>query len=507
MRRPLLERVLWALVVLAFPVAAMLLLITGPVSAEDASPSPSESAAPATPMPTASFLVPQATPEPLPPLVPAPPMPTPLVHPSDGQSNTCFDCHLEINGIQRTISTDWQDSAHGKVGIGCADCHGGDPTSDQITVAMAPSNGFIGVPGRDAIVGICGSCHADVERMRSYNLPTDQYVKYFSSVHGQRLAAAGDTRVAICTDCHGVHDIKKISDPTALTYPTNVPALCASCHADADLMKPYGIPTDQYQIYQQSVHGKALLEDRDIRAPSCASCHGWHDAKPPQSTEVVEVCGKCHTATQALYEESRHAQLGSVAPKCWTCHGTHDVSPPGLQIFGVGEATRYNCEICHDPVTKELRLDVTLFANQADRRCDTCHHKESTIYDQAKAIHDSLKGAQDAYDTAAAKIAQAASLGMIVNDAQVALSEAKTYLIQAQASVHTTKLTVVAGHTNDTVDKSGVADSMAQAKIDEATNRRASMIIIVLLILANVGVFYGIKRRIDRDLPEEKPVK
>jgi hypothetical protein len=480
----------------------MLIVLAGPTSAEDVSPSPSPVATPTAPLPT--LLVEQATPEPLPSIVPAPPLPTPLVHPGGSDDNTCNACHADLNPTQRTISAAWQDSVHGKAGIGCADCHGGDPTSDQITVAMSASNGFIGTPGRDVTVGICGACHSNLERMRAYNLPTDQYAKYFSSVHGQRLAAAGDTRVAICTDCHGVHDIKKISDPSSPAYPTNVPALCASCHADADKMQPYGIPTDQFQIYQQSVHGQALLVDGDLRAPSCASCHGWHDAKPPQSTEVVEVCGKCHTATQTLYEQSRHAQLGNVAPKCWTCHGTHDVSQPGQRLFFHPDNAPYDCATCHDPVTKELRLGVTQFENEADRRCDTCHHPASTIYSQVEGIATALADAQAAYSGAEARIGQAAGLGMIVGDARVALDEAKTGLIQAEAAVHTTKLTVIAGYARDTIDKADVANGIAQSKIDESTSRRAAMVIVVALILANVVAFYWIKRRLDRGLPAER---
>ena len=499
MTRSGVERVLRALLVVVVPVGAMLIVLAGSTLAQEGSPSASPSTTPPASSPT--FSVPQATPEPLPSLVPAPPLPTPLTHPGDRQTNSCYDCHAAVNPSQQQISTQWQDSVHGRAAIGCADCHGGDPTSDQITVAMSPSNGFIGTPGRAATVGMCGACHSDIERMRAYDLPTDQYAKYFASVHGQRLAATGDTVVAICTDCHGEHDIKPVSDPTSPVYPTNVPALCASCHADPDTMERYGIPTDQYQIYQLSVHGEALLVQRDIRAPSCASCHGSHDAKPPQSTEVVEVCGNCHRATQELYEQSRHAQLGNVAPKCWTCHGTHDVSQPGQRLFLHTDNAPYDCSTCHDPATQQLRLEITQFQNEADRRCDTCHHPNSTIYAQVQGIATALADAQTAYSGAETRIDEAASLGMIVGDAEVALSEARTSLIQAQAAVHTTKLTLVTEHTKDTIDKADVANGIALGKIDESTSRRAAMVIVVALILVNCLIFYWIKRRLDRDLP------
>ena len=208
---------------------------------------------------------------------------------------------------------------------------------------------------------------------------------------GSACSTAADTRVAICIDCHGSHDIKKASDPTAKVYPLNVPTLCASCHADAATMEPYGIPTDQFAVYSKSVHGVALLENSDTRAPSCASCHGSHDAKPPRDTEVVEVCGKCHTATQELYMQSRHAELATAAPKCWTCHGTHDVAQPSEALFFHPETPDYQCTTCHDLQTRQLRIELDQFANEADRRCDTCHHPESDIYAQIKAI-DELAG-------------------------------------------------------------------------------------------------------------------
>lgn len=498
---------------LALPVAALLFVLAGTASAEDSSPgpsagpgaSPAASASPSAgpsvlPTPGVGTDVPQVTPVPDPSLVPAPPLPSPLADRSAGGANTCYDCHTEVNPEQQAIAAEWKSSIHGQGGIGCADCHGGDPTSDQITVSMSEEKGFIGIPARDRTVGLCGACHSDVERMRSYNLPTDQYAKYFSSVHGQRLASSRDTRVAICVDCHGVHDIKKASDATSPVYPTNVPKLCASCHADAAKMKPYGIPTDQFAVYEQSVHGKALLGNADVRAPTCASCHGSHAAKPPRSTEVVEVCGKCHTATQALYQQSRHAELGSAAPKCWTCHGTHDVSETGQRMFFHAEEAPYDCVTCHEPSTKKLRLETTQFEKESDRRCDTCHHPRSTIYSQVEGIAGALSDAQGAYAAAEGRITEAARLGMIVNEAEVALSEAKTSLIQTEAAVHTTKLTVVAGLARDTVAKAGGADAIAKAKIDDSVFRREAMVVVVALIVINVAILGWIKRRLDREL-------
>jgi hypothetical protein len=433
----------------------------------------------------------------------APPLPSPIAHPGDASTNTCVECHEKISSGQKVITDAWRESVHGKEGIGCADCHGGDPRSDSIGTAMSKTAGFVGAPGRSETVGLCGSCHSDPDRMRKFGLATDQYAKYYTSVHGQQLLVAKDTRVAICIDCHGSHGIKKASDPTADVYPLNVPKLCSSCHSDAQKMQPYGIPTNQYEIYSKSVHGVALLKNQDVRAPSCASCHGSHSAKPPRASEVVDVCGKCHTATQELYQQSRHSEVQAVGPKCWTCHGTHDVSEPSEQLFlHQGADPDYKCETCHDPTTKKLKLDFDRFTNADDRRCDTCHHSNSDIYAQVQAIAGALGSATKAYDLAEAKIGEAAAIGMIVSDADVAAQEAKTELIKARASVHTTKLTTISDLSGAATKKAADAQAVADRKLDESLFRREAMVVIIGIILVNVLLLIALRRVLHRRPPD-----
>ncbi len=493
---------LGAVTVLTFAVAGV---------ASSADPSPSAAASSATPGWTPNWspgtetfnplLIPSPDPTPGP-LASTPPVPSPIAHPDGKGKNSCYDCHSAVNDKQASIATDWNTSAHEGAGVGCADCHGGDPSSDQITVAMDPERGFVGKPSRIQTVGLCGSCHSDPNRMKPYNLDTDQYAKYFTSVHGQQLLTGNDERVAICTDCHGVHNIKKTTDPTAAVFPLNVPELCSSCHADAKRMEPYGIPTDQFDTYKLSVHGVALLTNKDTRAPSCASCHGSHDAQPPTSATVVEVCGKCHTATQKLYEESRHSQLPAAAPKCWTCHGTHDVQQPSSALFFHPVTPNYTCNTCHDLQSHQLRLEMVRFGNAEDRRCDTCHHPDSDIYSQITGIASAITGAETAYEEAAAKIEEASSLGMITSDSELTLAGAKTSLIQAQAAVHTTKLAVVAQLSGDAKTKAGDAMAEAIAKVDQSNFRRIAMVAVLVLILVVVGFLIYIKARLDRELEE-----
>ena len=504
------------------PVGLLGLALVQSASGQD-SPSPSATATPApsavpalvtlapidigSPDPAAS---PRATLElaseaPVPSLLPnLVPAPTPIVHPGDGQTNICYECHAAVSPKQKDIASQWKASVHGQVGVGCADCHGGDPGSTSITGAMSAAAGFIGVPDRKTTVGICASCHSDPARMRPYGLPTDMFDKYQASVHGLRLFAQGDTQVAICIDCHGSHDVKKASDPTAAVYSLNIPKLCASCHSDAQKMGQYGIPTDQFDEYQKSIHGQTLLVKQDIRAPTCASCHGSHGAKPPQAAEVVEVCGKCHTATQQLYTQSKHATLQDAAPKCMTCHGAHDVVLPDESRFFHLSPPQYECLTCHNPTDRSLKLNTSRFVKDEDRRCDTCHHPDSLIFSQITAIHDSLDSASAAYEGAQGEIEQAAALGMIVTDADVQLAQSKTSLIQARAAVHTTNLATIDSFSQAAVGKANEAKAVAVAKIDESTFRREAMVAVIGFIVLNVAGLFILKRRLDRELPERE---
>ncbi len=426
-------------------------------------------------------------------------VPPPIAHPPAEGQNACFKCHLELGDEHTEISKAWQESVHGNAEIGCAGCHGGDPRTDEMSLAMQAEAGYIGVPRRAIIPQICGGCHANVERMRAYNLPTDQYTKYFQSVHGTKLQES-DTRVAICTDCHGTHNVKKGSDSTAPIYPLNIPALCAGCHSNLELMEPYGIRTDQYDLYETSIHGELLLVNQDVRAPNCASCHGSHGAKPPDDEEVINVCGKCHTATEDLFQESLHSRLGHNAPKCWTCHGTHDVFKTDESMFIRHEPQEdQHCGTCHLD-NKLFRMDKVRFELKEDRRCDTCHHEGSRIMRQIIGLHNALTKANQAYQEAEEAIRRAGGLGMIVTEAESKLAEARTNLVSARAAVHTTKLPVVTKLTDEAIASASAAQAIAADKLSENLFRRLSMVVAVAIILFIIATLFFLKRDLDRQL-------
>ena len=99
------------------------------------------------------------------------------------------------------------DDVHAKAGLSCISCHAGAPPYAPIE--------------RMRIAQLCARCHADADYMKKYNpqVRVDQYQQYLSSTHGVKMSA-GEARVATCTDCHGAHGIRAVSDPRASVAPT-----------------------------------------------------------------------------------------------------------------------------------------------------------------------------------------------------------------------------------------------------------------------------------------------
>ena len=69
-------------------------------------------------------------------------------------------------------------------------------------------------------------------------------------------------------------------------------------------MGKYNIDINVYQDFSNGVHGVALLENRDIGAPSCNDCHGNHGATPPGINSISNVCGMCHVSNVNFFKES-----------------------------------------------------------------------------------------------------------------------------------------------------------------------------------------------------------
>ena len=331
---------------------------------------------------------------------------------SYGQTkNSCLDCHANLPDLLGVTQEKFSQDIHAQKGLTCASCHGGDPNSDDPDKAMSRKAGWKGNIDRSQVPQLCGSCHSDVAYMRQYNptLRTDQFSQYKTSVHGKRLAA-GDTNVAVCTDCHSVHDIRLPSDPRAHVNPVNVANTCAQCHADAGHMKAYNIPTNQFAEYSKSVHHDALVIRGDLSAPTCSTCHGNHGAVPPGVDRVENVCSTCHVFQAQMYEKSSHKDAFQAAslPGCVVCHSNHGITHPTDAKLGTGPGAV--CTQCHVPG-------------------DACDQARAGFLRDLGRLDEAIKNADRV-------LAAAEASGMEVSEARLRQNEAKDSLTKARVTIH-----------------------------------------------------------------------
>ena len=268
-----------------------------------------------------------------------------------GQTNSCVACHGRLDAELKAPVDAFAQDVHGQFGLSCRDCHGGNPAADDVDKAKDKT--FKGAPKRARIPEFCGGCHADAAKMRSFNpsLRVDQLDQYWTSRHGRRLKA-GDTKVAVCTDCHGVHGIQTAKFPKSSTFPWNIPQTCGRCHADKDLMAASKIPAGQLDDYKAGVHAAALFEKKDLSAPACNDCHGNHGAYPPEAGSVGGVCRQCHPSAGELFAKSPHKKAFDEieAGECEACHGNHKITPPTNALIGTSEGAA--CVLCHEAGSK-----------------------------------------------------------------------------------------------------------------------------------------------------------
>lgn len=296
-------------------------------------------------------------------------------------------------------------SAHAQAGLSCVDCHGGNPRlEDEKAHATAD---FKFPKNKLEIVESCARCHSDVRRMNPYGLPTDQLARYKTSKHGEHLFEHHDFKVAVCTDCHGAHDILKSRSPQSRTHPLKIAETCGRCHGDAKLMGSYKLPADSVDLYRSSYHAALLFKKGDLSAPTCITCHGNHGATPPGTREVGQVCGKCHVRQRELFDQSPHAAAttnGSFKG-CISCHSNHGIQQASVQLF--------------------------------DQSCNRCHANDPRPLAVRDGLRKLLQDAATEYARVARRVQNATVQGLSTEDEDLELQGARTQLTQMEALQHT----------------------------------------------------------------------
>ena len=263
----------------------------------------------------------------------------------------CAACHEdEVKAHEKSIHG--QAARYGVTNVAtCADCHG--KAHDMLASDNTNSPTF-----HKRVPELCTSCHGKPAVMAKYNFTrTDVAMTYDESVHGLARETNG-TKTAVCTDCHGIHDIVPPSEPASKMFWQNIPATCGKCHKDIQ------------KTFDRSVHGVAAAKNKRD-APVCTDCHGEHKiaavsnaASKVASANIPVTCGQCHKAERIAtrygfqtnvvdtYVESFHGLatgIGGVsAANCASCHGIHDILPsanPDSTISATNLAR--TCGKCH----------------------------------------------------------------------------------------------------------------------------------------------------------------
>jgi predicted CXXCH cytochrome family protein len=399
----------------------------------------------------------------------------------DAISKACAACHASPEKMKSFGSSlpinQWenlQTSVHAKLSltgkehiVQCTTCH----NAHGIVSVKNPASPVYPIN----IVATCTRCHANSTFMRSYNpsLPVDQLQKYRTSVHGMRNAK-GDIKTAECASCHGSHDIRSAKDVKSKVFASNLPGTCAACHSNADYMKPYKIPTDQYEKYAKSVHGVALLQKHDQGAPACNSCHGNHGAVPPGLESISKVCGSCHALNAELFSSSPHKKAYDERklPECETCHGNHDIIAATDKLLGVAP----------------------------EAVCSRCHSDRQNIkgYQAAKTMRALIDTLESEEQTARKMVDDAEQKGMEIGEAKFKLRDVRQARLQARTVVHAFN----EGQFQTTINQGRVISlavvQEAKGAIDEYYFRRVGLFVATLIITLVASLLYLYVRRMEK---------
>lgn len=143
------------------------------------------------------------------------------------ESNACVDCHWRQDTLRQfpTWTRDhfaaWYAGAHGRAGVACNECHGGDPGASDAKAAhsgMIPSSEPTSAVHYKNLPKTCGRCHEAV------------YKEFARSHHYKQLIS--DQLAPTCTTCHGFQ--MDVDVPTH-----SIVERCTICHhAGKDGVRP-----------------------------------------------------------------------------------------------------------------------------------------------------------------------------------------------------------------------------------------------------------------------------
>ena len=282
-----------------------------------------------------------------------------LVHDTTPQKVACAQCHADAQAAY-AHSLHAKPAKNGESAANCQDCHGGAHQILAATDAGSPVN-------HANIPATCGRCHGQKFLMESNGESAQPFLSYQESVHGH-ATETGSKTAAVCTDCHGSHQILPANDPNSPISKAHVPDTCGKCHTAIE------------ETFNQSIHGQAIAHGNPL-APVCTDCHGIHSIKAPRDPNSPvsgqnlsrDICARCHQGVRlsqefgvpggkvTSYFDSYHglaSEGGSVvAANCSSCHGVHNILPSSDPRSTINAANiNATCGKCHQGVTRKFTV-------------------------------------------------------------------------------------------------------------------------------------------------------
>lgn len=273
----------------------------------------------------------------------------------------CLSCHaseflsMELpNGEVISVTVDEEEyfnsvhGQHGTQGYRCVRCHVGMNEYPHPEVSAQSSREL-----SLELSNSCATCHVA------------EFTESRSDLHVDVLAR-GNINGATCADCHGSHDVQRLTDEITKEMLPGAAAesaqMCSTCHAEV------------YASYAESVHGQSVLTGNNDAA-TCSDCHGTHDTQGPSTGPFLlfspQTCATCHAdeALMAKYDINTHVfdtylsdfHGSTVAifqqtapgqpfnePVCADCHGVHNImAVESVDSPVLKENLVITCQRCH----------------------------------------------------------------------------------------------------------------------------------------------------------------
>ena len=364
----------------------------------------------------------------------------------------------------------------------------------------------------------CVDCHMEME-----DTYKEVAVDWEESVHAQ----AG----VYCQDCHGGNpdDFDTAMDEDQgfkpKPEPHEIADLCAKCHSDPRKMRIYNLPSNQYELYRKSVHGKKVIDEKDGEAPTCVNCHGKHKIlttddpeSPAHRSNIMKTCAGCHSKKDImekrgipynqyeLYKTSVHGvpffERGDLGvPTCVNCHGNHGITKTGTM------ALKLACTQCHisqeEAYKKSVhweiaqrtgkplcidchgnhgikKPDISKFTTPGDNNCRACHAENSVPMELAIKTEKFLETSTQKLETAKISlqtISGWSGSGFEISHLRKNVVKAEKFLDRMITSTHSLDIDALESDSQKVVNLAGFVTSEVDRMLKDIAMRKRGLVV------------------------------